>query len=143
VTQERRDIPGAPGYTVTSDGQIWSTRRAGRWLKPYLHPNGYLTVHLRVGGKTIGWKVHRAVALAWVANPDAKPFINHMDGDKQNNSAANLEWCTRSENLQHAWDTGLRRVTAALVAACKKTGSTPREGRARNFGEAKTKLRVA
>lgn len=51
--------------------------------------------------------VHRIVAMAFCENPDSKPYVNHIDGVKSNNSASNLEWCTHRENMQHARDTGL------------------------------------
>lgn len=54
--------------------------------------------------------VHRLVALTWVDNPDpsSKNMVNHIDGNKLNNHVDNLEWCTCSENNQHAYDTGLK-----------------------------------
>ena len=51
--------------------------------------------------------VHKLLAQAFIPNPDNKPCVNHIDGDKHNNSLANLEWCTHSENDQHKQATGL------------------------------------
>lgn len=69
-------------------------------------PAGYFQVG--IGGKKGRIEmVHRIFAKAFVPNPDNKPFVNHIDGDKGNCSPSNLEWCTSLENNTHARETGL------------------------------------
>lgn len=52
-------------------------------------------------------RVHRLVALTFIPNPESKETVNHINGVKKDNHVENLEWATRSENTQHAWDNGL------------------------------------
>lgn len=75
--------------------------RRGRILKPDLS-NKYRRVTLAINGKTKRVFIHRLVALAYIPNPENKPCINHVDSDVTNNAVSNLEWCTASENMQHA-----------------------------------------
>ncbi len=84
------------------NGRAYSSRRIS-----IRHIGPYPTACLRVVGKAVTASVHRLVAEAWVANPHNKPHVNHKDGNKANNHASNLEWCTKSENARHAWATGL------------------------------------
>lgn len=78
--------------------QILST-----WVDAY----GYKRVKLtnKTDGKST--KIHRILCEAFLPNPENKPYINHKDGNKLNNSLENLEWCTPAENIQHAYDSGL------------------------------------
>lgn len=98
---EYREIPGATGLYVSSDGRFIAPR--GGAQSPWANSSGYLAV--KAGRRQM--PVHRAVALAWVPNPHGKSDVNHVDGNKHNNQAENLEWCTRSENIRHALDNGL------------------------------------
>ena len=69
------------------------------------HHSGY--IFARVNKEK--YLLHRLVAFAFLENPENKPFVNHIDGNKTNNCLNNLEWCTVSENNQHAIDTGLKQ----------------------------------
>lgn len=79
--------------------------------KQHVQNSGYLVVSIddytTRTNKSGNELVHRLVAEAFLPNPHNKEFVNHIDGDKTNNSVDNLEWCTRNENMQHAYDTGL------------------------------------
>jgi len=66
--------------------------------------NGYVYVMLSSGGTARNKRVHRLVAEAFIPNPDNKPYVNHIDGDKTNNSVDNLEWVTARENVLHSRD---------------------------------------
>ena len=79
-------------------------------MTPYVTGNTpYLIVSLEVNGKQKMFSVHRLVAKYFVANPNNYPEVNHKDGVKTNNDYRNLKWVTRSENMQHMYDTGLKK----------------------------------
>ena len=63
---------------------------------------------MRKEGKRYIKCVHRLVAETFIPNPNDKPQVNHMDGNKENNAVTNLEWCTCSENQYHGFNTGLK-----------------------------------
>jgi len=85
----------------------------GKIRKQRANQKGYLEV--TVGGKRC--KVHRLVAMKFVDNDDLKPEVNHKNGNKQDNSIINLEWVTRKENMDHAFDNGLHSVGRHAVEA--------------------------
>ena len=106
-----RPAPGFAGvYAVTFDGRVYSHgrvdarghQRRGKWLKPILANNGYLRIHACVKAERRKVMIHRLVAGAFVDQPDGTTGINHIDGIKTNNTMANLEWVTPSENFKHA-----------------------------------------
>lgn len=90
-------------YSVTSEGKIISTYwKSPRFISQHVI-NGYPAVSLRE--KT--FKVHRLVAESFIPNPDGLPCVNHLDGNKKNNTVQNLEWCSYSDNMTHAYSNGL------------------------------------
>jgi hypothetical protein len=88
-------------YFATSEGKIYNTA-TGK-----LNEGGYNRRYLRckINGK--GYNIHRLIAETFIPNPDNKPQVNHVDGNKHNNSVSNLEWVTAYENNLHARQSGL------------------------------------
>lgn len=110
ATEEWRDIEGYEGlYQVSSYGRVKSLNykrtKEERNLSPYGNGHGYLSVSLRKNSKTKKVLVHRLVAEAFLS--DREEQINHKNGCKADNHVDNLEWCTQSENLLHAYRNGL------------------------------------
>ena len=90
-------------YAVSNLGRVKSLKRnttSGGIMKTHIN-RGYEYVHLCKDGKHYNAKVHRMVASAFVPNPMGKPEVNHIDEDKTNNCADNLEWVTAKENSRH------------------------------------------
>ena len=104
-----RQLKDNPNYLVTVDGRVFSLHTM-RYLKNFPKAGDY--VYVKIGSKS--HRVHRLVAQTYIPNPENKPQVNHMDGNKQNNMLCNLEWMTHSENVQHACDTGLRPVSELM-----------------------------
>lgn len=86
--------------------------------------HGYATVHLS-DKKSKRVLVHRLVAEAFIPNPEGRPQVNHKDGNKDNNRVDNLEWVTASENVKHAYNSGLKRPSGGVPPksiVCIETG---------------------
>lgn len=120
-------VAGTEGrYSVSSSGGVranWSdVPRRGepkrvridkvRVLKPYIHTNGYVRINLGRGNRKY---VHRLVAEAFICNPERKPQVDHVDGDRTNNVVGNLRWVTHKENCVYG---GERHGWAAQRAGC-------------------------
>ena len=98
------DIKGYPGYQISNLGRVWSAKR-NRYMNPVANNSGYLQIKLiAANGKRKGELVHRLVALHFVENPEGKPEVNHINHRRQDNSATNLEWVTKSENNKKSYD---------------------------------------
>ena len=90
---------------VTEDGRVKSLNK-GIFIKQFVK-KGYATVVIYVDSVRTNFFVHRLVAKQFIPNPENKPEVNHIDGNKLNNNVSNLEWVSKSENIRHAIDTGL------------------------------------
>lgn len=118
-----KDIAGYDGmYQVSNLGRVRShgrycqnrynkVWRPGRILSASKGNKGYLTVVLCLNNTRRTVKVHRLVASAFIENTENKEQVNHINGNKQDNRVVNLEWCSQSENMTHAWETGLQGRT--------------------------------
>lgn len=121
-TCEWRSHPDRPNVYVSYNGTIAKNVRGRIIIKQQNVINsGYLVASIgdlsTVTSKNHNVLVHKLVAETYVYNDDPinKRFVNHIDGDKFNNSANNLEWCSASENMRHAFDNGLCPTERVLV----------------------------
>jgi hypothetical protein len=121
MVEEWRNISGFENYYQVSN--LGNVRRIGDYsnqitswglenpkiLNVRKHSNGYLRVMLSVSGKHYDRYIHRLVATEFCNNPNPGKYaeVNHIDGNKTNNNAINLEWCDRSYNNKHAYIKGL------------------------------------
>jgi len=119
-----KDVIGYEGcYSVSNLGRVKSLKRKvnslhgintrtvnERIIAQRTTMHGYMSVALRKYGKDKTLTVHRLIAIAFLNNPDDKPEVNHLDGNKKNNKLYNLEWVTKSENIKHAFRTGLQSL---------------------------------
>lgn len=117
-----KPIEGYEGlYEIANDGTVKSLKRMvdpGNGRRHYeieeqiflsrIHKNGYKYISLSKNGKTVTYRTHRLVAIAFIPNPENKSYINHINGIKHDCRVENLEWVTPSENDLHAFKTGLR-----------------------------------
>lgn len=126
--EEWRDIAGYEDiYQVSNLGRVKSlarmvkakkTKNRGdsfrtakeRILSNHADPKGYVKVKISKNVSTFTAKLHRLVAVAFLENPLGLRDVNHIDGIKANNRVENLEWCTHSYNILHAFATGLKRA---------------------------------
>lgn len=103
-------------FMVSNLGRIKSISRFNglytvreRIMRTKVNRFGYETINLWDGTVRRCFQVHRLVAEAFLPNPEAKPVVDHLDGNKLNNSVNNLEWVSIAENNQRAYDKGLKR----------------------------------
>jgi hypothetical protein len=108
-----KDIKGFEGlYQASNFGNIRSLPMRYsptiNILKPRMGNWGYYFVTLYKENKAYQRVIHRLIAKTFIPNPENKPQTNHKNGNKLDNSVENLEWVTASENIEHAYRTGLK-----------------------------------
>lgn len=118
------DIPGYEGlYKISDEGDVLSLPRMGtrssrpRCLVKCPDSNGYMHVTLHDGKTQRTAKIHRLVASAFVPNPCGYREINHIDEDKRNCRASNLEWCSRAYNVHYGARTQKTSTKVAMYTA--------------------------
>jgi hypothetical protein len=117
-------------YQVSNHGRVKSLARYAvtpgartaidRILKYTVTHRGYRRLELNKSGKGKKHVIHRLVAIAFLDNPDCKPEVNHIDGNKENNHLYNLEWSTSEENKSHAFVNGLSNQVGGEKHVCAK-----------------------
>ena len=109
-----KPIPNCNGYFASSLGRI--KRADGKIMKQWGTP--YLVINLVQGDIQRKFLVHRLVCATFHENPDNKSDVNHINGNKFDNRAVNLEWVSHKENMRHAWHNGL--ITGDMISKAQK-----------------------
>lgn len=110
-----KDIEGYEGlYKVSNMGNLYSNY-VKRNLQLSLDGYGYIQVILRKNSSGKRHLLHRLVAEAFIPNTENKPQVNHIDEDKTNNRADNLEWVTAKENINHGTRTERQVYTQRII----------------------------
>jgi hypothetical protein len=111
MTEQWKDIEGYNGlYRISTMGRVKSFHKKNAKILSPVFYGDYYGVQLCINGNKKKHYIHRLVAESFIINCDNKNQINHIDGNKLNNTVSNIEWCTASENRLHAVDTGLLKV---------------------------------
>lgn len=111
------DIDTTHKYVIDTTGVV-TNETTGRVLKgtKVTKANRYVKIILNKR-----YLLHKLVAQTFVPNPNDLPQVNHIDGNRMNNAASNLEWVTGSQNVKHAYDTGLKSNAGELNPISKLT----------------------
>jgi hypothetical protein len=124
LIMEWYDLIGYAGlYKINKAGQVLSLRR-NRLMTERIDNFGYKYVMLTKNKKQQFKNVHRLIALMFIQNPESKPQVNHVNGNKQDNSLLNLEWVTARENIVHGYKNGLLRQKKGVPRKRCSDGST-------------------
>ena len=97
-------------YEINKNGEVRNAKNKNTIVGD-INNCGYYRVSLYNQGQRKRCFRHRLVAEHFLDKPEGKDFVNHIDGDKSNNSLENLEWVSQSENEKHAFENGLKQKT--------------------------------
>lgn len=120
MIEEWKPIANTHGMIEVSNyGRVRSLLRGKPFvLKTQTDNKGYHRVRTTIDRQKMSFKVHREVAKAFIPNPNNLPQVNHISGNKSDNSVSNLEWCDNLYNVRHAVENGL---WANVFEASKRT----------------------
>jgi hypothetical protein len=126
-------IKNYPNYQVSNLGRVKSLERKQfnnltktisvykeKNISSWITKTGYVQLRLYNNGVKINLSIHRLVATAFISNPENKPCVNHKNGIKNDNKVENLEWCTGSENMKHAYKTRLQLPVCGIKHGLSK-----------------------
>lgn len=119
---ERTHIISNSGIVKTIDRVVYKSGSPqnikGKTMSVRIDRDGYCKCTLQENKIRKSKSVHRLVAMTFIDNPNNKSCVNHIDGNKKNNTVENLEWCTVKENNQHAFDIGLKENSHSTGENC-------------------------
>ena len=101
-------------YEISSYGNICIKTKEKKF-KLNKNSRGYIVITFTKNKIQKSYSVHRLVAEAFIPNPENKPQVNHINGDKTDNRVENLEWCTGSENMKHCYKNNLQKKRCKRV----------------------------
>lgn len=127
MTENWKPVVGYEGlYEVSNLGRVKSLPRKGTKggivSVNYSNSKHYAHIPLTKDSVLKTTSLHRVVAQAWIPNPQNKPQVNHIDGNKKNNCVNNLEWVTNLENMHHAIEHGLQKDSIVRATEARMRG---------------------
>lgn len=130
ITIFAKEVKNTNGmYFICDDGVVYTKYHKNgmpRFMSTFKSRDGYVCVGINISGKQKQFRVHRLIGEYFIANPESKPYINHIDGVRHNNHFLNLEWCTQKENVHHAihtlnkWSQSEKQSQAARATGLKR-----------------------
>lgn len=134
-----KDVKGYEGiFKISNKGRLKRIKNSPNMpdnniLKGSICMHGYRYYNMKVRDKGKKNKAHRLVAIAFLENPDNLPQVNHIDGNKLNNTAENLEWCDQLHNNRHALATGLRKINMEHVRKAQRVSAHKQKKRVAQY----------